>query len=168
MIRGRLAVAKMALDPFAMLTKPKLPVADPNPPDCGPENTGWLKASKKLGAEVHRSGFRDPCALRDGQIPVCWKGPRNVLPPERSYGRAGGCGIGKELTGLAGIGDLAGDSHILVIQRSCRRRESVQIKERTEATLDTPGRDGRHQRCTRRKGRKIGAVNAIEVLKRKS
>jgi len=39
---------------------------------------------------------------------------------------------------LAGIGDLAGDSHILVIHAVAAGRESVQIKERTEATLDTP------------------------------
>jgi hypothetical protein len=33
MIWGRLAVDKMVLYPFAMLTRPQLPVADPNPPD---------------------------------------------------------------------------------------------------------------------------------------
>src|SRR5258708_23279839 len=38
-IRGRLAVDRIepAVAPLAMFTIPKLPVADPKPPDCGPE-----------------------------------------------------------------------------------------------------------------------------------
>src|SRR5258708_14408128 len=78
------------------------------------------------------------------------------IAPNVPYRRASGCGVRRAV-------DLAGDSHILVIHAVAARRESVQIKERTEATLDTPRRDGRCQRCTRRKSRKIGPVNPLKI-----
>src|SRR5712664_3789094 len=81
MIRGRLAVAKMALDPFAMLTSPKLPVADPKPPDCGPENTGWLKALKNSARKsIEVSSVILVFFVMD-RSQFCWNGPRKALRP---------------------------------------------------------------------------------------
>jgi len=78
---GRLAVDNMALDPFAMLTRPKLPVADPKPPDCGPENTGWLKALKNSARKSIEVASVILVFFVMDKSQFCWDGPRNVLRP---------------------------------------------------------------------------------------
>src|SRR5216684_7309243 len=97
MIRGRLAVAKMALDPFAMLTSPKLPVADPKPPDCGPENTGWLKALKNSARKSIEVASVIFVLLVMDRSQFCWNGPRNVLRPTFPMAAPADAGLGAPL-----------------------------------------------------------------------
>src|SRR5258708_7658061 len=97
MIRGRLAVDKMALDPFAMLTRPKLPVADPKPPACEPENTGWVKALKNSA----RKSTEVACVILVffvmDRSHFCWNGPRNVLRPTFPIAVPAAAGFGAPL-----------------------------------------------------------------------
>src|SRR5260370_37620441 len=81
MIRGRFAVGKIALDLFVMLNRPKLPVADPKPPDSGPENTGWLKALKNSVRKSNEVTSVTFVFLVMDRSQFCWNGPRNVLRP---------------------------------------------------------------------------------------
>src|ERR1700738_3773393 len=97
MIRGRLAVAKMALDPFAMSTRPKLPVADPKPPDCGPENTGWLKALKNSARKSIEVASVIFVLFVMDRSQVCWNGPRNVLRPTFPMAAPADAGFGAPL-----------------------------------------------------------------------
>src|SRR5467141_1184363 len=117
-----------------------------------------VEGVEELGAEVHRSGLRDPCALRNRQIPVLLEGAAERIAPDVSYRCACGCRIRCAV-------DLAWHHNILVVYAVAARSESVQIEEGTQATLDTPRRDGRRQRCTRRKSRKVGPVNPLKILK---
>src|SRR5258707_3844991 len=71
----------MALDPFAILTRPRLPVADPKPPDCGPENTGWLKALKNSARKSNEVASVTFVFLVMDRSQFCWNGPRNALRP---------------------------------------------------------------------------------------
>src|SRR5258708_14522327 len=97
MIRGRLAVAKMALDPFAMLTRPKLPVADPKPPDFGPENNGWLKAVKNSARKsIEVASVIFVLFLMD-RSHVCWNGPPHELRPNIPIAPPAGSGFGARL-----------------------------------------------------------------------
>src|SRR6266849_9998887 len=97
MIRGRFAVDKMALDPFAMLTRPKLPVADPKPPDCGPENTGWLKALKNSARKSTDVSSVIFVLFVMDRSQFCWKGPRNVLRPTFPIAAPAAAGFGAPL-----------------------------------------------------------------------
>src|SRR5258707_13087689 len=71
----------MELDPFAMLTRPRLPAADPKPPDCGPENTGWLKALKNSVRKSNEVASVTLVFLVMDRSQFCWNGPRNELRP---------------------------------------------------------------------------------------
>src|SRR5215472_16075930 len=71
----------MPLDPLAMFTRPKLPVADPNPPDCGPENTGWLKALKNSARKSTEVASVTLVFFVIDRSQFCWKGPRKVFRP---------------------------------------------------------------------------------------
>src|SRR5260370_34242409 len=71
----------MALDPFAMLTRPKLPVADPKPADCGLENTEWLKALKNSARKSTEVASVTFVFFVIDRSQFCWNGPRNVLRP---------------------------------------------------------------------------------------
>src|SRR5260370_39978135 len=97
MIRGRLAVAKMALDPFAMLTSPKLPVADPKPPDCGPENTGGLKALKNSARKSIEVASVIFGLLVIDRSQFCLNGPRNVFRPTCPMAAPADAGFGAPL-----------------------------------------------------------------------
>src|SRR5260370_2705962 len=97
MSRGRLAVDKMALDRFAILTRPRLPVADPKPPDCGPENTGWLKGVQNLGRKSTEVASVTFVFLVMDRCQFCWKGPRNALRPTFPIAAPAAAGLGAPL-----------------------------------------------------------------------
>src|SRR5258708_39074324 len=82
-IRGRLAVDRIepAVAPLAMFTIPKLPVADPKPPDCGPENTGWLKTLKNSARKSTEVSSVIFVFFVMDRSQFCWKGQRYALRP---------------------------------------------------------------------------------------
>src|SRR5258707_11902274 len=87
----------MELDPFAMLTRPKLPVADPKPPDWGPENTGWLKALKNSARKSTEVVSVMLVLFVIDRSQFCWKGPRNVLRPTFPIAAPAASGFGAPL-----------------------------------------------------------------------
>src|SRR5260370_41217948 len=87
----------MELEPFAMSTKPKLPVVDPKPPDCGPENTGWLKALKNSARKSIEGASVTLVFLVIDRSQFCWKGPRNVLRPTFPIAAPVAAGFGRPL-----------------------------------------------------------------------
>jgi hypothetical protein len=117
-----------------------------------------VEGIEELSTEVHRSGLGDFCILRDGQVPVLLKRAAERVAAHISYRRARGRGVWRAI-------DLAGHHNILVIHAVTARRESVQVKVRTKATRYATRGNGRSQGCARRKGGKVCAVNAFEVLK---
>src|SRR5229473_1601014 len=87
----------MALDPFAMLTRPKLPVADPKPPDSGPENTGWLKALKNSARKSTEVASVSFVFFVIDRSQFCWNGPRNALRPTFPIAAPAAAGFGAPL-----------------------------------------------------------------------
>jgi hypothetical protein len=65
-----------------MFTIPRLPVADPKPPDCGPENTGWLKALKNSARKSTEVSSVIFVFFVMDRSQFCWKGPRAIARRE--------------------------------------------------------------------------------------
>src|SRR5258706_2389588 len=87
----------MALDPFATLTRPRLPVADPKPPDCGPENTGWLNALKNSARKSTEVASVTFVFLVMDRSQICWNGPRNAMRPTFPIVAPAAAGLGAPL-----------------------------------------------------------------------
>src|SRR6201998_4833495 len=77
-----------------MLTRPKLPVADPKPPDCGPEKTGWLKALKHSARKSTEVASVTFVFLVIDMSQFCWKGPRKVFRPTFPIAAPATAGLG--------------------------------------------------------------------------